>query len=46
MAGFRPLHRTYLWVQTVQWFCALAYMVLMVQAWSATDRKKVEQLGE
>ena len=35
---FRPLHRTYLWVSSAQWGCAVAYLVLTVAAWRGEDR--------
>jgi hypothetical protein len=35
---FRLMHRVYLWVSTVQWGCALAYLLLTLRAWQAEDR--------
>jgi hypothetical protein len=34
---FYPLHRMYLWTQTVQWGAAMLYVALMVWAWRAED---------
>jgi hypothetical protein len=36
--AFRPWHRLYLWVSTVQWAFALAYLLLAVLAWRGADR--------
>jgi hypothetical protein len=36
--AFRPGHRLYLWVSTVQWGLGLVYLVLTVQAWRDEDR--------
>jgi hypothetical protein len=36
--AFRPWHRAYLWVSTVQWAFALLYSLLMVLAWRQEDR--------
>jgi hypothetical protein len=36
--SFRPLHRLYLWVQTVQWGVAVVLLLLTVLAWRAEDR--------
>jgi hypothetical protein len=35
--SFRPLHRLYLWVSTVQWGAAVGYLVLSLGAWRAAD---------
>lgn len=35
---FRPLHRIYLWLTTVQWAAALVYSIWMLRTWRATDR--------
>lgn len=35
--GFRPLHRTYLWVHTVQWAFAIALTALTVARWRSGD---------
>ncbi|MFO0809928.1 MAG: hypothetical protein U0746_15005 [Gemmataceae bacterium] len=35
---FRPWHRTYLWISTVQWGAALAFGVLTLAAWRVEDR--------
>jgi hypothetical protein len=37
---FRPLHRIYLWTQTVQWFAAIVYLGLTLAAWRAEDRQQ------
>ena len=34
-AGFRPVHRAYLWTHTVQWFSGVVYIWLMLRAWTA-----------
>jgi hypothetical protein len=39
--AFRPYHRLYLWVSTVQWGCAIAYLLLTLLAWRAEDRRGV-----
>jgi Na+-driven multidrug efflux pump len=39
--AFRPYHRLYLWVSTVQWGCAALYLLLTVLAWRAEDRRGV-----
>jgi len=38
---FRPVHRAYLWVTTVQWFACLVLVWLSVRAWLAEDRQSV-----
>jgi hypothetical protein len=35
---FRPLHRIYLWISTVQWACALLYLLLTLRFWREMDR--------
>jgi hypothetical protein len=35
--AFRPLHRLYLWTQTVQWLAAVLYLALTLAAWRAED---------
>jgi Na+-driven multidrug efflux pump len=37
--AFRPYHRLYLWVSTVQWGCAVFYLLLTLLAWRAEDRR-------
>lgn len=37
--AFRPFHRLYLWVSTVQWCCAVVYLLLTLLAWRAEDRR-------
>src|SRR5262249_41112794 len=37
-AAFRPLHRLYLWISTIQWACALALLGLTVAARRREDR--------
>jgi hypothetical protein len=39
-AAFRPWHRTYLWVSTVQWAAACCYGLLTLAAWRAEDRRQ------
>jgi hypothetical protein len=39
--AFRPYHRLYLWVSTVQWGCAIVYLLLTLLAWRAEDRRGV-----
>jgi hypothetical protein len=34
---FRALHRTYLWISSVQWACAVGYLVLLLRAWREAD---------
>src|SRR5206468_6196627 len=36
--GFYPLHRAYLLTSTVQWFAAMAFLLLTLLAWRAVDR--------
>src|SRR5262249_11724241 len=37
--AFRPLHRAYLWISTVQWACGVVYLVVTLLAWRAEDGK-------
>jgi hypothetical protein len=37
-AIFRTGHRAYLWVSTLQWACAVGYVVLSLAAWRGEDR--------
>lgn len=37
-SAFRPLHRTYLWISSVQWAFGVAFLVLTLAAWRGTDR--------
>ena len=37
---FRSLHRTYLWVSTIQWGFAILFAILTLAAWRRTDREK------
>jgi hypothetical protein len=37
--AFRPLHRLYLWTSTVQWGCAVVYLLLTLAAWREEDRQ-------
>lgn len=39
-AAFRPWHRTYLWVISVQWGFAVLFTLLSLAAWRAEDRVK------
>jgi hypothetical protein len=34
---FRPLHKTYLWISTVQWMVGVVYLALTPAAWRAAD---------
>jgi hypothetical protein len=36
--GFRTLHRLYLWIHTIQFFVAVAYLTLMLSAWLRSDQ--------
>jgi hypothetical protein len=38
---FRSLHRTYLWVSTVQWAFAVAYTGLTLVAWREVDGRAI-----
>ncbi len=38
-ARFRPMHRWYLWISTVQWALAVAYTALTVWAWKEEAAK-------
>jgi hypothetical protein len=38
--AFRPRHRLYLWISTVQWAFGLLYLVLVLVNWRAEDRLK------
>ncbi len=38
--GFRPLHRTYLWISTVQWACGLVFLFLTLRAWQGEDGRQ------
>jgi hypothetical protein len=40
-ATFRPGHRLYLWISTVQWAASLGYLWLALGAWRAEDRISV-----
>jgi hypothetical protein len=35
--SFRPLHRAYLWISTLQWGCAVVYCLLTLAAWRKED---------
>lgn len=37
---FRPGHRTYLWLSTVQWLAALGYLGLSLQSWQVSGRAR------
>jgi hypothetical protein len=39
--AFRPYHRVYLWVSTIQWAFGLLYLLLMLGAWRAADRRRI-----
>jgi hypothetical protein len=36
--GFRPWHRVYLWVSTIQWALGVVYLWLTIGAWRDDDR--------
>jgi hypothetical protein len=36
--AFRPEHRTYLWLSTIQWACGLVYLGLTLHVWRREDR--------
>jgi hypothetical protein len=36
---FRPEHRAYLWLSTVQWLCSLIFSALSLKAWQSSDRE-------
>jgi hypothetical protein len=36
-ALFRPRHRTYLWVSTIQWACTVLYTILSLWVWRVVD---------
>jgi hypothetical protein len=38
---FTPMHRTYLWISTVQWAVAVVYLILTPLAWRKMDRSPV-----
>jgi len=38
-SAFRPAHRVYLWISTVQWGLAVAFALLTLTAWRAQDRQ-------
>jgi hypothetical protein len=38
-AVFRPWHRAYLWILSVQWVLAILFTVLTLAAWRSADRK-------
>ena len=38
---FRPAHRWYLWLSTLQWSFGLLYLLLSLQAWKAEDRAPI-----
>ena len=40
-AQFRPWHRAYLWISTVQWATCVAFLFLSLAAWRQTDRGTV-----
>ena len=42
---FRLLHRTYLWVSTVQWAAAIGFAVLSLAAWRGQGEKLSESVG-
>jgi hypothetical protein len=44
--GFRPQHRLYLWISTVQWAWGLLYLFLALQVWRREDQLSVGRLSE
>ena len=38
--AFRPGHRLYLWISTIQWAAMLAYLVLTLSIWLEADRSR------
>lgn len=42
---FRPRHRIYLWISTLQWACGLLYLWLMLAAWRAEDRPAAREVA-
>jgi hypothetical protein len=40
--AFRPPHRLYLWVSTIQWAAAVVYAGLSLRHWRAEDRTAIE----
>jgi hypothetical protein len=41
--AFRPQHRLYLWISTVQWACGLLYLFLTLAAWRTEDRLSINE---
>jgi hypothetical protein len=41
-SAFYPTHRWYLWTSTLQWLCAVVYMLFSLLAWKEVDRKAVD----
>jgi hypothetical protein len=41
--AFRPVHRLYLWLSTVQWACALIYLWCALRSWRAEDAEKSQE---
>jgi hypothetical protein len=42
---FRPSHRAYLWIHTVQWGAALLFIPLMLRGWQVEDRSDPSRKG-
>lgn len=40
---FHARHRLYLWISTLQWACALLYLLLTLVGWRAEDRCAAER---
>lgn len=38
--AFRPGHRAYLWISTIQWVAMLAYLTLTLWIWHEADRRR------
>lgn len=41
--AFRPRHRLYLWISTVQWACGLLYLFFTIMAWRSEDLRSIQQ---
>src|SRR5262245_41946892 len=42
---FRLLHRSYLWLHTIQWLAAVAFVVLMLKGWQSEDESRAPRLS-
>ncbi len=43
--AFRPRHRLYLWLSTVQWACGLLYLFLTLVMWRKEDSVEKESIA-